>query len=77
MRLLKHYEKEIAGKHATVIGRSPIVGRPIGMMLMHAGATVTWCHSQTPDISVHTKEADIVISAVGQKNLITADMVKP
>lgn len=59
-----------------MIGKSTIVGKPLAMLLLHAGATVTICHSRTRDLSMHTKNADIVISAVGKKHLITADMVK-
>jgi methylenetetrahydrofolate dehydrogenase (NADP+)/methenyltetrahydrofolate cyclohydrolase len=69
--------KILEGKTAVVIGKSTIVGKPLSLMLMHAGATVTVCHSRTRDLSIHTKMADIIISAVGQKHLITTDMVGP
>lgn len=60
-----------------MIGKSTIVGKPLAMLLLHAGATVTICHSRTKNLSEHTKNADIVISAVGKKHLVTADMVRP
>jgi methylenetetrahydrofolate dehydrogenase (NADP+)/methenyltetrahydrofolate cyclohydrolase len=59
-----------------VIGKSTIVGKPLTMLLLHAGATVTICHSRTKDLGFHTKNADIVISAVGKKHLVTADMIQ-
>jgi methylenetetrahydrofolate dehydrogenase (NADP+)/methenyltetrahydrofolate cyclohydrolase len=59
-----------------VIGKSTIVGKPLSLMLMHAGATVTICHSRTKNLDFHTKNADIVISAVGKKHLITANMIQ-
>lgn len=65
----------IEGKNVVVIGKSTIVGKPLAMLLLHAGATVTICHSRTKDLWIHTKNADIVISAVGKKHLITADMI--
>jgi methylenetetrahydrofolate dehydrogenase (NADP+)/methenyltetrahydrofolate cyclohydrolase len=76
MKIIQHHGK-IAGKHAVVIGKSTIVGKPLAMLMLHAGATVTICHSRTEDLGVHTKNADIVISAVGRKHLITADMIRP
>lgn len=76
MKIIQSHRKA-AGKHAVVIGKSTIVGKPLAMLLLHAGATVTICHSRTEDLSVHTKNADIVISAVGRKHLITADMIRP
>jgi methylenetetrahydrofolate dehydrogenase (NADP+) / methenyltetrahydrofolate cyclohydrolase len=74
---IEDWRLKIEGKHAVVIGKSTIVGKPLAMLLLHAGATVTVCHSRTKDLSLHTKNADIIISAVGKKHLITADMVKP
>ena len=65
------------GKHAVVIGRSNIVGKPMAMLLLQANATVTVCHSATPDLAHHTRQADIVVAAVGKRNVLTADMVKP
>ena len=68
---------KLRGKHAVVIGRSNIVGKPMAMMLLAANATVTVCHSGTPDLGYHTRQADIVVAAVGKRNVLTADMVKP
>lgn len=68
---------DLRGKHAVVIGRSNIVGKPMAMMLLAANATVTICHSGTTDLSVHTRAADIVVAAVGKRNVVTADMLKP
>jgi methylenetetrahydrofolate dehydrogenase (NADP+) / methenyltetrahydrofolate cyclohydrolase len=75
MRLLSYYGIDPSGKHAVVIGRSAIVGRPLSLMLMHAGATVTLCHSQTVDLSSHTLRADIIVVAIGKSRFLTADMV--
>ncbi|WP_271010243.1 bifunctional methylenetetrahydrofolate dehydrogenase/methenyltetrahydrofolate cyclohydrolase FolD [Paucibacter sp. B51] len=69
--------KDLRGKHAVVIGRSNIVGKPMAMMLLQANATVTVCHSGTADLAQHTRQADIVVAAVGKRNVLTADMVKP
>jgi methylenetetrahydrofolate dehydrogenase (NADP+)/methenyltetrahydrofolate cyclohydrolase len=66
----------LSGKKVVVIGKSTIVGKPLTMMLLNAGATVTVCHSRTTDIREHSLQADIVIPAVGRKHLITADMVR-
>ncbi len=76
MRLLEHYNISLEGKHTVVLGRSAIVGRPLSLMLMHAGATVTLCHSKTREIEKHTKEADIVIVAIGKSKYLTADMIR-
>ena len=76
MRLLDEYRIPIAGARAVVVGRSLIVGRPVAMLLLHANATVTICHSRTDDLARHTLDADILVAAVGQLGLITADMVK-
>jgi len=67
----------LKGQHAVVIGRSNIVGKPMAMMLLQANATVTVCHSGTPDLGYHTRQADVVVAAVGKRNVLTADMVKP
>lgn len=75
MRLLEEYNIDISGKHAVVVGRSNIVGKPIAIMLLNKNATVTICHSKTKDLKEITKQADILISAVGKK-LIFKDMVK-
>ena len=69
--------KDLRGKHAVVIGRSNIVGKPMAMMLLAANATVTVCHSGTADLAAMTRQADIVVAAVGKVNVLTADMIKP
>jgi len=69
--------KNLRGKHAVVIGRSNIVGKPMAMMLLQADATVTICHSGTADLGAITRQADVVVAAVGKRNVLTADMVKP
>jgi methylenetetrahydrofolate dehydrogenase (NADP+)/methenyltetrahydrofolate cyclohydrolase len=69
--------KDLRGKHAVVIGRSNIVGKPMAMMLLAANATVTVCHSGTADLAAMTRQADIVVAAVGKRNVLTKDMVKP
>lgn len=74
--LLKHYNIEMEGKHAVVVGRSNIVGKPIAMLLLQNNATVTICHSKTKNLNEITKTADILVVAVGKANFITADMVK-
>jgi methylenetetrahydrofolate dehydrogenase (NADP+)/methenyltetrahydrofolate cyclohydrolase len=76
MRLLAEYRIPIAGARAVVVGRSLIVGRPLSMLLLHANATVTICHSRTRDLARHTLDADILVAAVGSLGLITEDMVK-
>ena len=76
MRLLGENQIPIAGARAVVVGRSLIVGRPVAMLLLHANATVTICHSRTDDLARHTLDADILVAAVGHLGLITADMVK-
>jgi len=69
--------RDLRGRHAVVIGRSNIVGKPMSMMLLAANATVTICHSGTKDLAAMTRQADIVVAAVGKRNVLTADMVKP
>jgi len=69
--------KDLKGKHAVVIGRSNIVGKPMAMMLLQANATVTVCHSGTANLGAMTRQADVVVAAVGKRNVLTADMVKP
>jgi len=76
IRLLKEYNIDVSGMNAVVIGRSNIVGKPIATMLTNRGATVTVCHSRTKDINFYTKNADIIVAAVGRVNFVTADMVK-
>jgi methylenetetrahydrofolate dehydrogenase (NADP+) / methenyltetrahydrofolate cyclohydrolase len=77
MKMLEAYEIPVSGKHAVVIGRSNIVGKPMAMLLLEAGATVTICHSKTTNLGDYTKSADIVVAAVGRRNILTANMVKP
>ena len=77
MELLDHYKVDIKGKHCVVVGRSDIVGKPQAMLLLHRHGTVTICHSRTQDLGAITRQADILVAAVGVVNLITADMVKP
>jgi methylenetetrahydrofolate dehydrogenase (NADP+)/methenyltetrahydrofolate cyclohydrolase len=67
----------LRGKEAVVVGRSNIVGKPMAMLLMHAGATVTVCHSQTKDLKAHCRRADILVAAIGKPRMITGDMIKP
>jgi methylenetetrahydrofolate dehydrogenase (NADP+) / methenyltetrahydrofolate cyclohydrolase len=76
MRLLGEYRIPVAGARAVVVGRSVIVGKPLAMLLLQQNATVTMCHSRTDDLTRHTLDADILVAAVGQVGLITADMVK-
>ena len=77
MKLIASTGIELRGKHAVVIGRSNTVGKPMALLLLQAHATVTVCHSATPDLAVHTRQADIVVAAVGRRNTLTAAMVKP
>ena len=77
MKMLESIGCDPKGKHAVVIGRSNIVGKPMAMLLLQANATVTICHSGTADLAFHTRHADILIAAVGKRNMVTADMVKP
>ncbi|SFU90026.1 bifunctional methylenetetrahydrofolate dehydrogenase/methenyltetrahydrofolate cyclohydrolase FolD [Alicyclobacillus macrosporangiidus] len=77
MALLEHYRLPVAGRHAVVVGRSNIVGKPMAQMLLQADATVTVCHSKTPDLGVHTRQADILVVAAGVPGLIGAEHVKP
>jgi len=76
MRLLDHYEVGIEGRHAVVIGRSPILGKPMAMMLLQRNATVTICHSRTQDLPALVQQADILVGAVGRPEFIRADWVK-
>ena len=77
MKLIESTGIELRGKHAVVIGRSNTVGKPMALLLLQAHATVTICHSATADLGRHTREADIVVAAVGRRNTLTAGMVKP
>jgi methylenetetrahydrofolate dehydrogenase (NADP+)/methenyltetrahydrofolate cyclohydrolase len=76
MELLKHYKLPIAGKHAVVVGRSPILGKPVAMMLLNENATVTICHSKTNNLPELIKQADIVVGAVGRPEFIKAEWIK-
>ena len=76
MEMLKEYGIEVAGKRCVVLGRSNIVGKPMGALLLQRSGTVTTCHSRTPDLAKFTREADILVAAVGKVGLVTADMVK-
>jgi methylenetetrahydrofolate dehydrogenase (NADP+)/methenyltetrahydrofolate cyclohydrolase len=77
MKMLESIGYDLRGKHAVVIGRSNIVGKPMAMMLLQKSATVTMCHSATPDLKAMTLQADVIVAAVGKRNVLTADMVKP
>ncbi|MBX7213913.1 MAG: bifunctional methylenetetrahydrofolate dehydrogenase/methenyltetrahydrofolate cyclohydrolase FolD [Thermoflexales bacterium] len=77
VELLVRTGVQIAGKRAVVLGRSAIVGLPVGLMLLARDATVTYCHSKTPNLAAVTREADILIAAIGKARFVTADMVKP
>ena len=77
MKLIESTGTDLRGKHAVVIGRSNTVGKPMALMLLQADATVTVCHSRTPDLGAHTRTADVVVAAVGRLKVLTAGMVKP
>lgn len=77
MKMLESIGYDLRGKHAVVIGRSNIVGKPMALMLLQKNATVTICHSATPDLKAMTLQADVIVAAVGKRNVLTADMVKP
>ena len=77
MKMLESIGYELKGKHAVVIGRSNIVGKPMALMLLQKNATVTICHSATTDLKAMTLQADVIVAAVGKRNVLTADMVKP
>jgi methylenetetrahydrofolate dehydrogenase (NADP+)/methenyltetrahydrofolate cyclohydrolase len=77
MRMLEEYEILLQGANAVVIGRSVIVGKPMAQLLLAANSTVTTCHSRTRDLKKHTLDADVLVAAVGQPHMVTADMVKP
>lgn len=76
MRILEHYKIEISGKNAVVVGRSPILGKPMAMMLLNANASVTICHSRTANLQEHIQNADILVGAVGVPRLIQKDWIK-
>ncbi len=77
MKLIASTGIDLRGKHAVVVGRSNTVGKPMALLLLQANATVTICHSATSDIGHHTRQADVVVVAVGRRNVLRADMVKP
>jgi len=77
MKMLESIGYKLKGKHAVVIGRSNIVGKPMALMLLQENATVTVCHSATVDLKHHCLQADVIVAAVGKRNVLTADMVKP
>ncbi|KQB59772.1 MULTISPECIES: bifunctional methylenetetrahydrofolate dehydrogenase/methenyltetrahydrofolate cyclohydrolase FolD [Acidovorax] len=77
MKMLESIGYDLKGKHAVVIGRSNIVGKPMALMLLGQNATVTICHSATQDLKAQTLQADVIVAAVGKRNVLTADMVKP
>ncbi|SDO03611.1 bifunctional methylenetetrahydrofolate dehydrogenase/methenyltetrahydrofolate cyclohydrolase FolD [Polaromonas sp. JS666] len=77
MKMLESIHYDLKGKHAVVIGRSNIVGKPMALMLLQKNATVTICHSATKDLKAMTLQADVIVAAVGKRNVLTADMVKP
>jgi methylenetetrahydrofolate dehydrogenase (NADP+)/methenyltetrahydrofolate cyclohydrolase len=77
LKLIESTGVDLRGKHAVVIGRSNTVGKPMALLLLQANATVTVCHSATPDLALHTRQADVIVAAVGRRNTVTADMVKP
>jgi methylenetetrahydrofolate dehydrogenase (NADP+) / methenyltetrahydrofolate cyclohydrolase len=76
MRLLDAYEVDLTGMHAVVIGRSPILGKPVGMLLLARNATVTYCHSRTRDLPAITRTADLVVAAVGRPEFVRGDWIK-
>ncbi len=77
MKLIESTGRSLRGQHAVVIGRSNTVGKPMALLLLQAHATVTVCHSATPDLGLHTRQADVVVVAVGRRDTLRADMVKP
>jgi methylenetetrahydrofolate dehydrogenase (NADP+)/methenyltetrahydrofolate cyclohydrolase len=77
MALLDAYDIPLSGKHAVVIGRSPILGKPVGMLLLARDASVTYCHSRTVDLAAHVRQADVVVAAVGRPELIRGEWIKP
>jgi methylenetetrahydrofolate dehydrogenase (NADP+)/methenyltetrahydrofolate cyclohydrolase len=77
MKLIESTGIALRGAHAVVIGRSNTVGKPMALMLLQAHATVTVCHSATPDLARHTREADVLVAAVGRAGTVRAEMVKP
>jgi methylenetetrahydrofolate dehydrogenase (NADP+) / methenyltetrahydrofolate cyclohydrolase len=77
LELLKRYQIAITGKHAVVVGRSDIVGKPLALMLLHENATVTICHSRTPELAAECRRADILVAAIGRPAMLTAEFINP
>jgi methylenetetrahydrofolate dehydrogenase (NADP+)/methenyltetrahydrofolate cyclohydrolase len=77
MTILEHYKIELKGKHAVVVGRSPILGKPMALMLLNKHATVTICHSRTQNLPEYVRQADIIVGAVGKPRFIQASWIKP
>jgi methylenetetrahydrofolate dehydrogenase (NADP+)/methenyltetrahydrofolate cyclohydrolase len=77
IKMLEHEAIDVEGMHAVVVGRSTIVGKPMALLLLNAGATVTICHSKTRDLAAMTRQADLLVAAVGKPRMITGAMVKP
>jgi methylenetetrahydrofolate dehydrogenase (NADP+)/methenyltetrahydrofolate cyclohydrolase len=77
MEILRRYQIPIAGKHAVVVGRSDIVGKPMALLLLHENATVTICHSRTPDLAAQCRQADILVAAIGRPALLNENHIKP
>jgi len=77
IEMLRRYEIPVAGKHAVVIGRSDIVGKPVALLLLHEHATVTICHSRTSNLAEEARRADILVAAIGRPSFVTADFIKP
>ncbi|MHB0858273.1 MAG: bifunctional 5,10-methylenetetrahydrofolate dehydrogenase/5,10-methenyltetrahydrofolate cyclohydrolase [Anaerolineae bacterium] len=77
MEILRRYSIDLKGKHAVMVGRSNIVGRPMALLMLHEHATVSICHSRTPDLGAITRQADILVAAIGKPRIITADMIRP
>ncbi|MFS0764906.1 bifunctional methylenetetrahydrofolate dehydrogenase/methenyltetrahydrofolate cyclohydrolase FolD [Peribacillus phoenicis] len=76
MVMLEYIDYDLEGKHVVIVGRSNIVGKPAGQMFLNANATVTYCHSRTKDLAYYTKQADVVVAAVGKRDTITSDHIK-
>ena len=77
MEILRRYGVELRGKHAVMVGRSNIVGRPMALLMLHQHATVTICHSRTPDLAAVTRQGDVLVAAVGRPKIVTGDMIRP
>jgi methylenetetrahydrofolate dehydrogenase (NADP+)/methenyltetrahydrofolate cyclohydrolase len=77
MEILERSKTPLEGKHVVVLGRSNVVGKPLALLLLQKHATVTICHSRTPDLSSVTRQADVLVAAVGRPNMVTAEMVRP